>query len=179
LVGWLFAAGQDGPGRALAHAFGGLASLVIWVISVVVILVNARKVFRHLGKGARIAVGLSIVFLPAAIFVSFATYQDYDLRVRNESDDPVDNVVVRMSGKRYSFGAMNSGVTATIGSQRERPTGRAEIRWTGADGQSHRVESDVSELVPRRYNRGLLTFTIYPEENVKVDFFIRPQEAFF
>ena len=90
LVGLVLAAGQDGPGHSLAHAIGDVTSLVFWAISLVVVLVYARKGFRHLGKGARIAVGLSIVILPASIIVSVATYQDYDLSVWIEYCDPID-----------------------------------------------------------------------------------------
>jgi hypothetical protein len=178
LVAMVLATGQDGPGTALAHTFGGIATVATWGLSTAATLWNLRKGAKHLSKVARAAVALSIAFLPVVAVVSIANQQYYDLRVWNETGTEIDSVSVRMIGKRYSFGAMNDGVSATIGSQEDRPLGSAEIRWTGEDRRSHTVNVDLSELVPRRYDRGILTFTISAENNVRVGFFVPKEPPF-
>ncbi len=152
--------------------------MAVWAISTAIVLWNLRKVAKHLGGPARAIVALSIAFLPVVALVSAINHQTYDLRVWNETDKMIDDVSVHMAGKSHSFGVMSSGVTATRAFQPDRPASSAEIRWTGEDGRAHVVEVDLSDVVPRRYDRGVLTFTIYAEESVRAGFFIRKDYAF-
>lgn len=178
LIGALLSAGQDGPGRALAGAFGGFATFAIWGISTAIIIWNPGQGLERLGKGARIIVAVSIVVLPVATIASIASRQSYDLRVWNETGARIDDVVVRFNGKRYSFGAMREDVSASIGFQQHRPEGRARVMWTGVDGRAHEAVVDLSDMVPGRYNNGVLTFTIEAGGDVRTDFFIRKEPLF-
>ena len=178
LIGLVFSAGQDGPGRALAYGFGSIATIVVWVISTGLIIWALRKGAGQLSKRARVGVALAIAFLPGLAIISAVNYQVYDLRVWNQAGATVENVSISMIGREYTYSSIRDGITATRSFVQGRPSGIAEIRWTGEDGQTHMVEVDLSEIVPRRYNNGVLTFVILSEGNARVGFFIRKKHSF-
>lgn len=178
LVGIVLSVGQDGPGSALARSFGNFASLAVWAIATAVILWNRGGGLERLSKGARTIVVLSILVLPATVIVSAATHQEYDFRVWNTSGARIDDIVVRMTGRHYTFGALGDGISATASFQTNRPEGEATIEWTTENGEAHTANVDVSGIVPRRYHNGVLTFTFEPGGTVTGNFFIRKKLAF-
>lgn len=178
LLGGVLSAGQDGPGSALARVFGSYASIAVWAVATAVIIWNPGGGLARLSKGARTVIVLSILVLPATAIVSAANRQEYDVRVWNRSGSKIDDVVVRMAGKNYIFGVLSDGISATISFQTTRPEGNATIEWIGESGSENTAEVDVSELVPRRYHNGVLTFTFHPGNTVTGNFFIRKKMGF-
>lgn len=83
-----------------------------------------------------------------------------------------------MTGKEYTFGVLSDGVSATISFQKTRPEGNATIECISESGHPNKAEVNVSELVPRRYHNGVLTFTFHPGNTVTGDFFIRKKMGF-
>lgn len=132
---------------------------------------------KNLSKVAQAAVAIAVIMLPLALIVSAANQQNYDIEARNQTGAKIQDLSVRMSGKRYSFGVLDIGATATIAFQQGRPTSSAEVNWTGGDGHSHRVEVDLTAL-PRRYDGGIITFTLLAVDDVKVGFSTQPDTFF-
>lgn len=174
----LLSLGQDGPGSALAQAFGGFVTFTVWAISTAVIVWNPGNSRDHLEKGALTIVMLAILLLPALTILSAINHQDYDLRVFNETGTQVNDVTVRMIGRHYSFGVLSKGLFAVHANRQGRPKGIAEISWTGEDGQSHMAEVDLSDMIPRRYDNGVLTIAIQADDSAEVGFFINQGPSF-
>ncbi|NNC76453.1 MAG: hypothetical protein HKN77_00740 [Woeseiaceae bacterium] len=177
-VGFVLSAGQDGPGTALMYAFGDILTIIAWVASTGLILSNPGKALDRLKKSVRIPVVLSILVLPATAIVGMSQSQTYTLRASNESGVKIDDVTISMAGRRYALGILPHGKFAAIAFQHDRPKGIAEVSWIDIDGRSYMDEVDLSDMIPRRYDNGLLDFTIDANGNVQGSFFIQPDVHF-
>ena len=173
LIGMVLSFGQDGPGSAMAQAFGGLITAAVWIVSTGLVVWNLRKGGEDLGKKLRVAALLAIVFLPIAASVAAVNHQNYTLRVMNETELTFDNVYVQMSGRRFSFGIMSGGKYAARSFEEVRPKGVAQVHWTDVSGAAQMAEVDLTDVVPRRYDNGVLTFVFVDENSVRAGFYIR------
>ncbi len=169
----LLSVGQDGPGAALASGFGELIMIVVWIAATVIIVWNPGKRMQELDKRARALVLAAIAVLPVIGVVSAANHQTYTLRLWNDSGARIDNASVRFSGRDSSFGVLSADVFAAKSFQTLRPKGVAVVSWSSSSGQQHEAEIDLSDIVPRRYNNGVLTFTFQADGDVRAGFFIR------
>ncbi len=165
--------GQDGPGSVLAQTFGAVVTAAIWIVSTGVVVWNLCKGGGGLGKKLRLAALASILFLPIATVVATINHQNYTLRVKNETELTIDNVYVEMSGRKFSFGIMSGGKYAARNFEEVRPKGVAKIHWTDASGEAQVAEVDLTDIVPRRYDNGVLTFVFEDESSVRAGFYIR------
>lgn len=172
LIGLGLSEGQGGPGRAVGSALGYTVTIVVWVIALLVVLWNLRGGLQDAGRKTRIFMFLSIAILPASVLWSAVSSQSYTMRVMNESGLEIAGVSVQMAERHASFGAMRSESIASASGFSRRPATYADISWTDDNDQSHTARVDLSGIVPRRYDDGVLTFVIEPDAGVSVGFFI-------
>lgn len=178
LFGLVLAAGQGGPGRIVASELGGWVSIAVWVIALVAVLWGGRSSLKTASGMVRAFVLLCFAILPASVVWLGNANQSYALRVWNKSGSAIHGVSVHMDERKTTFGALGSELFAKKAGQNTRPSAIAEVRWTDENGQSHEVRVDLSELVPRRYDNGVLTLTIHPNADVTGGFFINKRPEF-
>lgn len=112
------------------------------------------------------------LLLAAAYLVMGCGEQDYTIRADNQSNQELSDVRVWYGNVMTAFGYLGPSVYKANSFIRHPPPDEAEVSWTDSHGQAHRVKVDISELVPKKYDQGVLTFVIHADQTVTAGFFI-------
>jgi len=115
------------------------------------------------------------LFLAAALLTASCGEQRYTIRASNEGREELSDVRVWYGKLATSFGYLGPSIFKANNLIRHPPPDVAEVSWTDSRGQSHRMEVDISNLVPKNYDQGVLTFEIHADQTVTAGFFF-PQK---
>jgi len=98
--------------------------------------------------------------------------QRYTIRAWNEGKQELRDVRVWYGRVMTSFGYLGPSIFKAKNLIRHPPADVAEVSWTDSRGEPHRVKVDISKLVPKHYDHGVLTFEIHADQTVTAGFFI-------
>lgn len=116
--------------------------------------------------------------LAAALLVVSCSEQHYTIRADNQSSEELSDVRVWYGDLMTAFGYLGPSVYKANSFIRHPPPDVAEVSWTDSRGRAHKVTVDISDLVSRKYDQGVLTFVIHADQTVTAGFFIAEKLPF-
>ena len=113
-----------------------------------------------------------VLLVTIALLLAGHGDQRYTIRAMNEGNEKLSEVRVWYGKLMTEFGYLSPSVFKAKSLMRHPPPDVAEVSWTDASGTDHRVEVDISGVVPRKYDEGVLSFVIHADRTVTAGFFI-------
>jgi hypothetical protein len=95
----------------------------------------------------------------------------YTQRVFNESGRKIDDVVLYFGILQSSFGVIPIGEFKAKMSMKTPPPSNAKLTWIDESNKAYSQEVNLS-IVPKNYDKGVITFTINKDFSVKVGYFV-------
>jgi hypothetical protein len=112
------------------------------------------------------------VVLSAGLFSGGCSVEDYNVVIKNVGKLDIEDAHVTYGQFRSVGGFLPAGLYAGHGHPDQPIPNRATVEWRTLDGQMHRKDVEVKELVPKRF-RGDIQFEIADDETVTVRFVSR------
>jgi hypothetical protein len=112
-----------------------------------------------------------LLFLPFLLMAgcqSVPKVQEYSIAVKNGTSAPILEVDVRFDKFSSGGGYLRPGVSKTYELVPFPIPEKATVYWKSKDGKSHEKTVEVMSAIPKGFNAGDISFTIFEDEKVTV-----------